>query len=56
MANIKEYSEKFKFAYEKFMFGCEALEEMGVWDEEQYGDMLTYYDNDIVSIVDSIRR
>lgn len=51
MKSVYEYSEMFKANYEKFVIGCESTEETKMWDEEQYGDMLTYYDNDLVSII-----
>ncbi len=51
MDKIKNYSENFKFQYERFITGCDSIEEMGSWDKERFGEMDAYYSNDIVSVI-----
>lgn len=51
MENLKKYSDEFKFKFEKFLIGCDSIEEMGLWDLERFGDMDVFYSNDITSII-----
>lgn len=51
MENLKMYSESFKFKFEKFLTGCDAIEELEQWDKEENGEMDAFYANDLVSIV-----
>lgn len=51
MKDIKGLSEQFKFMYEKFINGCDAIEESDQWDKEEYGEMEAYYTGDLMSVV-----
>lgn len=51
MNNLDMYTESFKLKLEKFLLGCDAVEELGLWDKEQYGEMDVFYQNDLVSII-----
>ena len=51
MSDIKGLSEQFKFMYEKFINGCDAIEETNQWDKEEYGEMEAYYTGDLMSVV-----
>ncbi|MBQ6836351.1 MAG: TerB family tellurite resistance protein [Clostridia bacterium] len=50
MEKMKNYSEEFKFKFERFMTGCDSLEEAQAWDKEALGEMDVYYTNELVSI------
>lgn len=50
MEKMKNYSEEFKFKFERFMTGCDSLEEAHLWDKEALGEMDVYYTNELVSI------
>ena len=45
------YIESFQMKYEAFLTGCDALEEMGQWDVENWGEMEAFYANDMVSVI-----
>lgn len=51
MTKLQEMSEAFKFQYEKFLQGCDALEEKGEWSVSADGDMEGYYFNDIMCVI-----
>ncbi len=51
MDKLKMYAESFKLKFEKFMTGCDALEEMGLWDKEKNGEMEAFYSADMVSVI-----
>ncbi len=51
MDRLHEYSESFKLKFEKFLMGCDALEELGAWDKEQHGEMDAFFAADMVSVV-----
>lgn len=51
MNNLDMYTESFKLKLEKFLLGCDAIEELELWDKEQYGEMDVFYQNDLVSII-----
>ncbi|MBQ8494777.1 MAG: hypothetical protein IJ465_03385 [Clostridia bacterium] len=51
MNNLDMYTESFKLKLEKFLLGCDAIEELGLWDKEQYGEMDVFYQNDLVSVI-----
>ncbi len=50
MEKIKNYSDEFKFKLERFMTGCDSLEEAQAWDKEALGEMDVYYTNELASI------
>ncbi len=51
MENLKKYSEEFKFKFEKFLIGCDSIEEMDLWNLDRFGEMDVYYSNDITSVI-----
>jgi len=51
MENLKNYSESFKLKFEKFLNGCDSIEEMGLWNLEENGEMDVYYSADMTSII-----
>lgn len=51
MDNIDSLTKAFKFEYERFLLGCDALEEMDAWDKEAFGEMDVFYENDLVALV-----
>ena len=44
-------TESFKQKYDQFLTGCDAIEQAGGWDTEQYGEMETFYTNDLISLM-----
>ena len=51
MENLKECAEDFKLMHERFLIGCDSIEEIGAWDLDTYGEMDAYYSHDLVSII-----
>lgn len=51
MTRLQEMSESFKFQYEKFINGCDALEANGDWNVSSDGEMEAYYLNDIMCMI-----
>lgn len=51
MSNSKNMIEMFKMKYESFLFGCDAIEEIGQWDKESLGEMDVFYFNDLTSVI-----
>lgn len=51
MKRIDELSEGFRLKYEKFVIACDAVEEEGKWDKEQYGEMEVFYESDILGAI-----
>lgn len=45
------YTERFIERWEKFIVGCDALEESGKWNKSEYGEMEAFYENDMISII-----
>lgn len=54
MFDLHELSDAFKLQYDKFVTGCAAVEEEGLWDEDRFGSMETYYYNDIMCVILSL--
>lgn len=48
---LETLTAEFKIKYEKFQIGCDALEELELWDKEKLGEMDVYYQNELVSII-----
>lgn len=48
---LKTYSDSFKIKFEKFLNGCDAVEELEQWDLEENGEMDVFYSADLTSIV-----
>ena len=51
MKNIDKLTEEFKTKYERFLIGCDAIEELDQWNKEEYGEMDVFYQNDLVSVI-----
>lgn len=51
MEKLQRYAESFKLKFEKFIIGCDALEEMALWDKEKNGEMEAFYSADMVSVI-----
>lgn len=51
MNRLNQLTDDFKFKLDKFMIGCDALEELNVWDKNAYGEMDAYYQNDMICII-----
>lgn len=51
LEKLKYYSESFKFKFEKFLIGCDSIEEMGLWSFEENGKMGAFYTADLISII-----
>lgn len=44
-------TEEFKTKYERFLIGCDALEDLNLWDKDEHGEMDVFYQNDLVSVI-----
>ena len=51
MQDINRQTEEFKFKYERYLIGCDALEELGLWNKDVYGEMEAYYQNDLIGVI-----
>lgn len=51
MKNIDAYVDGFKRKHEAFILGCDAIEEMGLWNKGQLGEMDAFYTNDMTGII-----
>ena len=51
MKNLDALTQEFNTKYERFFIGCDAVEDSGLWDIEEYGDMEAFYQNDLVSVI-----
>lgn len=51
MGNINSLTEAFRVQYERFIFGCDAIEETGAWDKETFGEMGSFFENYLVSLI-----
>lgn len=51
MKQIDVYLEGFKLNYEKFLIGCDALEEERKWPVDKLGDMDVYFANDLMCVI-----
>lgn len=47
-------AEEFQKNVETFLEACEGLQEKGLWDEMEYGNVQAYYVNDLVCIITKI--
>lgn len=47
----RKLTESFKLQYERFLTGCDAIEQEGCWNREAYGEMETFYTGDLVSVM-----
>lgn len=44
-------SMDFKFTWERFINGFDAIEEAGGWNKEEYGEMEVYCENILISVI-----
>ena len=51
MESIDNLTKAFRFQYERFHLGCDAIEETGAWDKEKFGEMGAFYENDLLSMI-----
>ena len=51
MEQIDNLTKAFRFQYERFHLGCEAIEETGTWDKEKFGGMGAFYENDLLCMI-----
>ena len=51
MRSFDNTTEEFKSKYERFLIGCDALEELGQWNKDDFGEMDVFYQNDLVSVI-----
>ena len=51
MNRIDKLTEDFRYKYDRFFIGCDAVEEEGLWDKEENGEMDGFYQNDLVSVI-----
>ena len=51
MNNAQRYIDSFKMKHEAFLVGCDAIEEMGLWNKDLYGEMDVFYSNDLIGVI-----
>ena len=51
MNRLQALTEEFKGKYERFLIGCDALEELGLWDKGAHGEMDVYYENEMLGVI-----
>lgn len=51
MKSIDALTEEFKAKYERFILGCDALEELDSWDRDALGEMDVYYENELLGMI-----
>ena len=51
MNDLDISAESFQFKFDKFLMGCEAIENATLWDEDTYGTMEDYYAELLVSLI-----
>ena len=51
MKNYEKNVESFKIKHELFLAGCDSIEEMGLWDKENLGEMDAFYSNDMACVI-----
>lgn len=51
MKNVEMYIDSFRIKHEAFINGCDSIEEMGLWDKEEFGEMDAFYSNDLASVI-----
>ncbi|MBQ7088262.1 MAG: TerB family tellurite resistance protein [Clostridia bacterium] len=51
MKDLCALVEIFKFKHERFILGCDSIEEMGLWNKEIYGEMDVFYSTDLASVI-----
>ena len=51
MEKIDNLTKAFRFQYDRFHLGCDAIEETGAWDKEKFGGMGAFYENDLLCMI-----
>lgn len=51
MSKLEKLIDSFQLKLDKFMIGCDAIEEEGRWNKDLHGEMEHFYVNDLVSII-----
>lgn len=51
MKNLQTLIDNFKMTHESFIIGCDSIEEMGLWNKLEFGEMEAFYSNDLVSVI-----
>ncbi|MBR3298509.1 MAG: hypothetical protein IKI64_04825 [Clostridia bacterium] len=49
--NIDALTEEFKTKLEEFFIGCDALEELELWNKDEHGEMDVFYESDLAGII-----
>ncbi len=50
MSEISKKCEEFKLKWDAFLMGCDSLEDMSLWDKDEFGEMDVYYTNEITTL------
>ena len=51
MNNLQMLVDSFNMKHEAFITGCDAIEEMGLWDKERLGEMDVFYSTDLATVI-----
>ncbi len=51
MENIDNLTRAFRSLYERFLLGCDAIEETGAWDKEALGGMGVFYETGLIALI-----
>ena len=51
MKDLHTLVESFNFKHEAFITGCDAIEELGQWDKERFGEMDAFYSTDLATVI-----
>ena len=51
MKDIESLTEEFRTKYERFILGCDALEDLKEWDKDALGEMDVYYENELLGMI-----
>lgn len=51
MNSLSTKTSGFRLKFEKFILGCESVDEMNLWDTAAYGEMDAFYSNELTLTV-----
>lgn len=51
MTNLSDLKEEFKYKHEAFITGCDSVEQMGLWNLDELGEMDVFYANEMMSLI-----
>ena len=51
MDEMKQKAEGFRLKFEKFLNGCDTMEELSLWNTEELGEMEAYYTEDLACLI-----